>query len=353
MLRVFAILVVVLGHSMIVYSSNWNTFELQIGSTFFDTLKKYIDIFQMPLFISISGYLYYFNRVELGKYKNKVNFIKNKLVRLLIPYFSVAIIYVIPIRLIIDYEGYQVKSYVELIIRNVFLGEDIGHLWFLPVLFTIFILFYLFERFISKIPFFLGILFFIGISVISGFFPTIFFIQKSLNYLLYFYIGYEIRKLVQEKKSIGNTKLMIAFFILQFLGIGFSIIIRNQDFIIFNGMALLFNKVSSLSSVLFYYILFNKISIKNSLLSENKVIKYLNKESFQIYLFHSPLVYIVLYFIQDYSINPFIVVTGIFIICIFGSILLSKLSEHLGILSLFIGKKKKLGKATSNIYKVN
>lgn len=53
LLRVFAILVVVLGHSMIVYSSNWDTFNLKIGSSFFDSFKKYIDIFQMPLFIFV------------------------------------------------------------------------------------------------------------------------------------------------------------------------------------------------------------------------------------------------------------------------------------------------------------
>lgn len=344
LIRVFTILIVVLGHSMIVYSSNWSTFEMQLGSTFFDNLKVYIDIFQMPLFIFISGYIYHFNRIEMGKYQNKNRFIKGKFIRLIIPYFSVAILYVIPIRFIIDYNGYQGKSFIELLVNNVVLGKDIGHLWFLPSIFTIFVIFYLFERFIFKFPLMIGILFFVGISTLSGFLPAVFFIQKSFNYLLYFYVGFKIRALVQDKESMGNPFIIIALFGLQFIGVWFSIAIAGQNSAALNGLILIFNKFGSLSSILFFYLLFNKVSIKKESLADNKLIKYIDKESFQIYLFHSPIVYIILYFIQDYVINPFIVVTGTFICCILGSILLSKLIEYLTVFNICIGKKQKIYK---------
>lgn len=344
LIRVFTILVVVLGHSMIVYSSNWSTFEMQIGSSFFDNLKRYIDIFQMPLFIFISGYIYHFNRIEMSKYQNKNRFIKGKFIRLIIPYFSIAILYVIPIRFLIDYNGYQGKSFMELLVNNVFLGEDIGHLWFLPSIFTIFVIFYLFERFIFKFPLIMGILFFVGISTLSGFFPAVFFIQKSFNYLLYFYVGFKIRALVQEKEDIGNTSIIIALFILQFIGVWFSVAIAGQNSAVLNGLVLIFNKLGSLSSILFFYLLFNKMSIKKESFADNKIIKYIDKESFQIYLFHSPIVYIVLYFIQDYIIDPFVVVAGTFLCCILGSILLSKLIEYLAVFNICIGKKQKIYK---------
>lgn len=341
LLRVFTILIVVLGHSMIVYSSNWSTFELYMGSTFFNNLKVYIDIFQMPLFIFVSGYVYYFNRVEIGKYQNKFRFIKGKFIRLLIPYFSIAIFYVIPVRFLIDYNSYQGKSFLELLIKNVLLGEDIGHLWYLPSLFTIFIVFYLFENYIRKFSLIFGLLFFIGISILSGFFPSIFFIQKSLNYLLYFYVGFKMRELVQEKEYTVDAVLISVLFVLQFIGIFFSIAIAGQNSSMLNGLVLLFNKLGSLSSVLFFYTVFKKISIKNESLTDKKGIKYLDKNSFQIYLFHSPIVYVVLYFIQDYVINPFIVVAATFTCCIVGSILISKLVECFIVFNVCIGKQQK------------
>lgn len=272
-----------------------------------------------------------------------MTFVKNKFVRLLIPYFSIAIIYVIPIRLLTKYSGYQNKSYIELIVQNVVLGKDIGHLWFLPTLFLIFILFYLFEKHIRKLPSTLGIWFFISLSIISGFMPTIFFIQRALSYSLYFYIGYKVRELVQKRENIGNKTILVGLFILQFIGFGFSIITRNQNLIIFNGLDLLFDKLASLSSVLFYYLLFNKLSTKKAALTENKIIKLIDKESFQIYLFHSPLIYIVLYNIQNYKITPFLVVTGNVLICVFGSIFISKLVEYMNVFNVLIGKKQTLG----------
>lgn len=341
LIRVFAIFIVVLGHSMIVYSSTWNTFELRVGSNFFNNLKIYIDVFQMPLFIFVSGYLYHFSRIELDRYKRKSRFIMNKFIRLLIPYFSVAILYVIPIRLLIEYKEYQGNNFLELIFNNVFLGNDIGHLWFLPTLFTIFILFYFFEHFISMLPFFLGTLFFIGVSVVSGFFPAIFFIQQTLNYLLYFYIGYKIRELVQNGKYRDNNLVFICLTIIQFVGIVFSVLTRNQDFILLNGMSIVLDKVGSLSSVLFFYFLLSKFSSNYPKITESKGIKYFDKESFQIYLFHSPLVYLTLYVIQEYTINPFLVVILNFLVCIVGSLLISKIVESLNVFNILIGKRKK------------
>lgn len=76
-LRVFNILMVVLGHSMIFYSKSWSIFEPTIESTFFNILKEYINVFQMPLFIFISGYVYNYNRVERKKYNKYLLFVKN------------------------------------------------------------------------------------------------------------------------------------------------------------------------------------------------------------------------------------------------------------------------------------
>lgn len=59
-IRSFAILVVVLGHSIILYSSTWNLYPTSVSAPFLDRLKWIIDVIQMPLFFSLSGYLFVF-----------------------------------------------------------------------------------------------------------------------------------------------------------------------------------------------------------------------------------------------------------------------------------------------------
>ena len=59
-IRALAIIVVVFGHSIILYSSNWNIYTTKYTMPTLDLLKRVLDMFQMPLFFSISGYLFYF-----------------------------------------------------------------------------------------------------------------------------------------------------------------------------------------------------------------------------------------------------------------------------------------------------
>lgn len=48
----------VLGHSIILYPSAWDLYSTEVTAPFLDLLKKCIDPIQMPLFFSLSGYLF-------------------------------------------------------------------------------------------------------------------------------------------------------------------------------------------------------------------------------------------------------------------------------------------------------
>lgn len=106
-LRVFAILSVVVGHSIIFYSHDWNFYTPQQESLLLHYLKSIINIYQMPLFISISGYLFYYLKILNNKYTNFDRFMVNKIKRLIIPFFSVGILAMIPLRLLGNYSGYE------------------------------------------------------------------------------------------------------------------------------------------------------------------------------------------------------------------------------------------------------
>lgn len=82
-IRALAIFLVVLGHSIILYSSSWNLYETTVSAPLLDVLKRIIDIPQMPLFFSLSGYLFVFSH---QRSRGFWQLLKNKFLRLLVPY---------------------------------------------------------------------------------------------------------------------------------------------------------------------------------------------------------------------------------------------------------------------------
>ena len=147
-IRALAIFLVVLGHSIILYSSNWDLYSTNVAVPFLDELKKYIDIIQMPLFFSLSGYLFVFTH---GKKRGFGQLLKNKSLRLVVPFLGIAVLYLLPIRLLIGFPSYQnmgVLGFADKILNS----NDVGHLWFLPALFIIFLLGELILLLAEKIP---------------------------------------------------------------------------------------------------------------------------------------------------------------------------------------------------------
>ena len=340
LLRTFAILVVVLGHSMIVYQYNWGIYTPLVKSSFFNALKTYVDVFQMPLFIFISGYMYYYCKKECGKYKKLGRFSFDKTKRVLVPYICVALMYVVPIRMITGYKGYSGNNALEVIYKYIITGLDAGHLWYLMAIFEIFIVFYLFESIINKIGAPTSFIIIACANIISYKFPNVLQISNSMHYFMFFYLGYIIRKNEQvfayEFKGKKNAISIAILFILQFLFLILSLKISNNNIIgtLLKQSAYLF---SNISAAIFYFLALSTISFKYKSLNSNKILKFLDKESFSIYLFHSPLIYIMLNFIANKNISPFLVVPSMFVIILFGSLGISYLIKKTGVLKFVIG----------------
>lgn len=132
-IRALAIIVVVFGHSIILYSSNWNIYTTKYTVPALDLLKEYWICFKCHCF-SISGYLFYFT---YAKRRGILHLINSKIKRLIVPYILVSLLYVIPLRIIIHYPGYEHQTLIKLL-TNILMATDIGHLWFLLTLFLIF-----------------------------------------------------------------------------------------------------------------------------------------------------------------------------------------------------------------------
>lgn len=84
--KVVITLIVVLGHVTRMYTGN-SVLIPKYSSNVFVDITNIIYGFHMPLFMIISGAVYYLCIYDLDKYKNKMEFLKNKIKRLIVPYY--------------------------------------------------------------------------------------------------------------------------------------------------------------------------------------------------------------------------------------------------------------------------
>jgi len=290
--RALAILLVVFGHSIILYQTSWTLFETSVRVPFLDTIKRVIDLIQMPLFISASGYLAYYSRsrYSFGELINK------KIRRLIVPYYSISLLWLLPLRYLVGYSGYAGRSFVDVFVRCIICGEDPGHLWFLPFLFGSFIVFYFTKTVIEYLP--VKELIKSVLLLLFGFlmhnewwripqailFGTVF--RSIALYYVWFPFGYLINKY-------------------QYL---FERLSSNQKcFVLFLGTAFAVTYITTLQSYSFITQTVMVIAVFLAIPNESsRISSFFANNSFGIYLFHSPLIYITFSLIPNSS--PFIVV---------------------------------------------
>lgn len=283
-IRAIAIILVVIGHSIILYSSSWSIYKTNISAPYFDILKRIINVIQMPLFFALAGYLFY---TTMRKRTLKTIFI-DKLKRLMIPFLIFSFFWLLPIRLLIKYPNYQNQNLLkDIIVKKILLGADNGHLWYLPTLFLCFIsysiiimieekLFNRKNRFLNRwggkykkhyLNLFLGVMAYVAQIVLN--------MPQYIEYLAQYFFWFSLGVLIREKNfECRSEEYRIVM----------SILCLCSTIIYLCYPNLLLINISSVLWVLtFFSIRFNK---------NNKLLAIISENSFGIYLFHSPLVYI-------------------------------------------------------------
>lgn len=272
-LRAFAILTVVLGHSIILYSPEWQIYQTSQSSVLFSQIKHFINLYQMPLFFSLSGYLF-----AGQKDQHFIEFLSKKTTRLLIPFLFVGLCYMLPVKLILGYPPYQGKSLLT-VMKMFLLGNDTGHLWFLPTLFLIFLTAFFVKRVIKNNLFFwsafLAATFFLWKlrTMVPLSHPLLNYLKWTLEYEWSFAFGAVVFHLTNLTCSL-NKKIRLLLG-----GVPISII------------ALIMLLDLNVSSVVFSALI---CSAFYSLAPNRQVclLSTISQQSFGVYLFHSPLVYI-------------------------------------------------------------
>lgn len=278
---------VVLGHSIGMVNEDY--FHLGIPNQAFLSLASgWIGSFHIYAFTFVSGYLYCVLRSR-GKYENFSVFVQTKFKRLILPYFCTAVIWAIPVN------AYYYDFDAKAVIRNYFMFENPGTLWFLVMLFEVFIIFRAAEKWICSCHSLLilagGLICYFAGTIGKLFFANYFQVWNVLIFFPFFSFGYAVCK--NEKClriSRGGVIWCIAdviCFVLLNLSYGY----RGM---IFKIVRIMLNLLLHIFGTLF---LFTFISWANDQFDIDSlgIMKLLKKYNFIIYLFHSQIIAFVIH----------------------------------------------------------
>ena len=307
-----AITLVVTGH---LQDSNPN---------WYDVYKNTLYKFHMPFFMFISGFLLAYTNNNYSNFNNYLKFLKSKIFKFVIPYLFMSFLFLIVKILINEYSfNHEIKEAIKDIIFSPISGPS-GFMWYIYVLFQYYIFFPLVYQFnFFKKYFFIFII--IGL-ILSWYNPFTYIFQLSLfaKYFLFFSIGFYLALNYQVFYKILNKLGWI--FLVVFMGLFF------YDLINYKGVSNFLLAITSLPAILYVAIKINK----------NRLIEEIGKKTFTIYLWNSAFIFgltYVLSFIDNvYLEHYFYYAPFIFVIGIFGPLLLRKFtrSNKIGFIAKYI-----------------
>lgn len=259
-------------------------------------LASWVYQFHMSLFFILSGAV--LNIKPIGSLDGVI---EKKFNRLIVPYFIVGILYMLPVKRIGDF-------YTNVTLIQAYQGfwnmQESGHLWYLPALFWCMIISVICIKIVKN-----DIYLFLAFASIIYFFHQklpldIFGLQLGMSYLIYFAIGYWFeyyrKNLVEYQEGRRVRGSIIKFIILTIL------IITDYYWKILSPFFII------LVRCYWIYIISLVVTKKfYTKIESNYYISVLVKSSFTVYLLHDPLEYLVLK--VSFSINLLASNIGVYI----------------------------------------
>lgn len=306
-LKVFAILLAVIGHCTyfvtkttfggVDYTQLFTIGVLRSTKALYQVslLINWIYSFHMPLFFMLSGALYHFGRTR-NKYGNFEVLLLKKLKRLIVPYFFCGLLFMIPIKYITRF--YTTDNLGNAIFYGLIEGKnnDPGHLWFLAALFWVFLVFYLLEHYVFVLNKYI-----LPAMIIFLILFQYFFSGSPLNfdyvptYLPYFALGYLFETRRQKFNSYLEKHFILYLCLLAGAATMLYLFYLSDSYDHKNNFLcniLLFGVC--ISNCLVIYVLSFLLSKWHQFIN-CRLYKLISKYSLDIYLYHDPLNYVILY----------------------------------------------------------
>ena len=288
-IKTVLMLTVLLYHAILFFSGTWFTRDPAEVSRPLTYLARWMNTFHIYGFALVSGYLFYYSRIECGKYPTYGGFLLTKVKRLLVPYAFVALVWVAP------FHWFFFRCQASELIDKYVLGRSASQLWFLLMLFWVFLIVYPLAGFFRKHTL-MGAALVLASYVASVALPWSFLgyygLRNALAYLPVFWLGFVLRQykdarlpalLLRIPAAIPPAVHIALFALWEYLGtlsLGASLapLLRLLQFTVTTGGALA------------AYLSLRRLAL--CVRWERPLFLHLSRCSMPIYLFHQQLVYI-------------------------------------------------------------
>lgn len=313
-IRILAALLVVLGHSTyLTITTNLGHIDYPLPedldptyrSAFFKTwlfFSAWVYRFHVPLFFMLAGSVYALKPVNHLK-----ELLIKKTKRLLLPFLLTGLLFMIPLKTMGHFFDLQ---QVPTVIFNFFTGHESGHLWFLTSLFWCFLIFWGLKKFLKN-DFLILIASFILYLYYDKFPEGYFDFAFSMQFLFFFAAGYSFEKV----RPFLEKHLSITFCLFPLL-ILLNALDTQKHFLpavgfMLAGCALIYDFAFCLTAL-----------FRNRL--NRSFFRQSAEQTMTVYLFHDPLMIVILYFCMQKELLTSAVGCWIYFFCrTIGVILLS------------------------------
>lgn len=295
--KTILMMLIVVYHSILFWQGNWFTKNPIYISDGLSLISQWLNSFHVYSFTLVSGYIFYYIRYEKGGYDKYSAFVTNKFKRLLVPYFCVALFWVIPVNCMFFEVNFNI------IFEKFILATAPNQLWFLIMLFGLFVLFWPLADFFKKHNV-IGIVVALGIYLVgstqllgsNNFFSY----KNTCVHLVFFLVGFKIRQhgsgMLMKIPSLVWLTMDVGLFY-------FSKKLAFMDNIITKLFNLGLNFTLHIVGAIMAFVILQKIA--NIINIHNRFWNFLSKHSMGIYLFHQQIIYICIYLLNA-RVNPYL-----------------------------------------------
>lgn len=292
-LTVLLMALVVFGHAIRMYTSK-SVYSYMLQDTYLivEWMTSFLYSFHMPAFVAVSGGVFYIVKEELHKYDDTRKFVKKKILRLIIPYYAFLFLIVTPTLVLTDVV--PLTNLLGFIKGNLIFIGDSRHLWYLPMLFGIFVIFHFaYQNF--KNHTLISIIICIIVWILSSWVHNIL-VSNIFHYFVYFYIGYLIMGYLDYLNFIKSNWFIISSIILIIL-----------------SLAYLGSYATLITAIVGTIMCFGlSIRLNNVLNTKSALITGLKQNSYGIYLFHPMIIYLFFFYFSQLVVNPYLGVILLF-----------------------------------------
>ncbi len=301
--RTILMFLIVLYHSLLVYGpGSWGPYDAAEAAPWLGELALWLNSFHVYGFALISGYVFYHGKYERGGYQKYLPFLLNKARRLLVPCAFIGAVWAAPV--------YACYYGTGKLVRKFLLGCSPSQLWFLLMLFWVFAIFWLLSDLADRRPVLAGVLV-CGLYGLGMYAPQVYCFSRGLEYLLFFYAGFLIRKL-----DLGN-RLLYRIPSLVYLGAdlalyGFARFVEQRPGFLFRLLSLGSGAAVHLLGAVAAFAVLQRLADR---IRESRVLEFFGRHSMAVYLVHQQLIYFSIGLLNG-RVPPVLVVLGNFVISI-------------------------------------